>query len=98
MKYYAKVYRVQNEVLVAVCDASIHGRVFEEGELILDIKREFYGDEEFTEEQVAVFLKEATIANIAGEGAVGIAVKLGIIDEENVLRVCGIPHAQMVRM
>jgi hypothetical protein len=98
MKYYVKVYRVQNEVLVAVCDASIHGRVFEEGELILDIKKEFYGEEEFTEEQVAVFLKEATIANIAGEGAIAIAVKLGIIDEENVLRVCGIPHAQMVRM
>ncbi|WP_457555842.1 DUF424 domain-containing protein [Candidatus Pyrohabitans sp.] len=98
MKYYAKVYRVQSEVLVAVCDASIHGRVFEEGELVLDIKKEFYGDEEFTEEQIALLLREATIANIAGEDAVSMAIKLGIIDEENVLRVCGIPHAQMVRM
>jgi hypothetical protein len=98
MKYYAKIYRVQNEVLVAVCDEDIRGRVFEEGELILDIRKEFYGDEVFTEEQVVVFLKEATIANLAGEGVVSIAIKEGIIDKENVLRVCGVPHAQMVRM
>ncbi|WP_456475305.1 DUF424 domain-containing protein [Candidatus Pyrohabitans sp.] len=98
MRYCVKIYRVQNEVLVAVCDEDILGRVFEEGELILDIKKEFYGDEVFTEEQVVVFLNEATIANIAGEGVVAIAIREGIIDRENVLRVCGVPHAQMVRM
>jgi len=98
MRFYAKVYRVQNEVLVAVCDEDVYGKVFEEGEVVLDIRKEFYGDEVFTEEQVVVFLKEATIANLAGEGAVSIAIREGIIDAENVLRVCGIPHAQMVRM
>ena len=42
------------------------------------------------------YLRLATIANLVGEEVVRIAVEEGFIDESCVLRVDGIPHAQMV--
>ncbi|NOZ82814.1 MAG: DUF424 family protein [Euryarchaeota archaeon] len=98
MRYWTKVYRVEMEVLVAVCDEELLGQVFEEGELVLDVREEFYGGERLTESEVLQVLREATIANLTGRGAVRMGIKAGVIDRRNVLKVQGIPHAQMVRM
>lgn len=98
MQFYAKVYRAQSEVVVAACDRSVHGKSFEEGNLILHVKKEFYGEELVGEEEVSSLLERATIANIVGENIVAHAIKIGIIEPQNVLRVKGVPHAQMVRM
>jgi len=94
MKFCMKVYHVEKEVMVAVCDESILGEVFEEGEKRLDISREFYGTESYTRGDVARELRGATIANLSGREAVAIGVEEDIIEEENVLEVEGVPHAQ----
>ncbi|MBS3749449.1 MAG: DUF424 domain-containing protein [Candidatus Thermoplasmatota archaeon] len=44
------------------------------------------------------FLKDATIANLVGEEAIKCAVGMGLVSEDCILRIDGIPHAQMVRM
>lgn len=96
MKFRMKVYRVRGEVLVAVCDSELVGKIFREGKLKIEVKEEFYGTEEFEEKEVEETLKRATIANITGKNAVELAIKIGIIDKERVLKIDGCPHAQMV--
>nr|WP_290723207.1 DUF424 domain-containing protein [Archaeoglobus sp.] len=91
-----RVYRVKGEVLVAVCDSDIVGRTFREGELKLEVKESFYGEEEVGEEEVKRALRNATIANITGSKAVSLAVRIGIIDKNRILYIEGCPHAQMV--
>lgn len=91
-----KVYRVRGEILVAVCDSDIVGKTFREGDLKIEVKEEFYGEREVGEEEVKRALQTATIANITGEKAVKFAIKIGIIDEENVIKIGGCWHAQMV--
>ncbi|AEA46142.1 DUF424 domain-containing protein [Archaeoglobus veneficus] len=91
-----KVYRVRGEVLVAVCDSDIVGMTFREGDLKIEVKEEFYGTREVGEEEVKRALKQATIANITGEKAVRFAIEIGVIDEENILRIGECLHAQMV--
>jgi len=93
-----KVYRVKGEILVAVCDSDIVGKTFREGELKIEVKEGFYGDTEFCEEEVKNALKKATIANITGKKAVNLAIKIGIIDKKNVLKIGDCLHAQMVVM
>jgi len=93
-----KVYRVKGEILVAVCDSDIVGKTFREGELRIEVKEGFYGDSEFNEEEVKNALKKATIANITGKRAVNLAIKIGVIDERNVLKIGDCLHAQMVVM
>jgi hypothetical protein len=84
MKFYAKAYRDGSEFLVACCDENISGKTFEEGERILEVKESFYCDNLFE--------------NIVGEEIVKLAIKEKIILEQSVLRVKGVPHAQMVKM
>lgn len=98
MEFYMKIYRVEREVLVAVCDRSIRGKIFEEGDVRLEISEEFYGDELYTREEVAEALRHATIANLSGKESVALGIEVGIIDRDKVLRINGIPHAQFARL
>jgi len=98
MKFYVKVYRVQSELMVAVCDEEVYGKCYEEGGVVLRGEKKFYGDELKGRKETMRLLRQATIANLLGKDIVEQGIKIGIIDPANVLRVKGVPHAQMVRM
>jgi hypothetical protein len=91
-----KIYRVKGEVLVAVCDSELVGKTFRDGELKIEVKESFYGEREVGEEEVRKALRMATIANITGRRAVELAIEMGIIDKDNVLKIGECWHAQMV--
>ncbi|USS41766.1 DUF424 domain-containing protein [Thermococcus aggregans] len=98
MKIYVKVYRVQGEVLVAACDEELLGKTFREGELKLEVKERFYKGELREVEDLKSLLEEATIANLTGERCVSKAIELGYVDPKRVLRIQGVPHAQMAKL
>jgi len=98
MEYCLRVYRKDREILVAVCDPDILGKTFEEGDLVIEVKENFYGNNRVGKEKVINALRYATIANITGINSVNCAIEAGIIDRERVLWIAGIPHAQMVRI
>jgi hypothetical protein len=93
---YLKTHRSGRDVLIAVCDCNLMGKKFAEGHLQVEICADFFGDELASTKDVEIALSAATIANLVGEQAVGQAVKLGYVAEENVLVIEGIPCAQMV--
>ncbi len=90
-----KVYRRGDEVLVAACDADLLGKSFKEGELRIEVSS-FYDGLQVHKNELVRHMKLATIANLVGEKVVGIAIEEGYIDKENIIRIDGIPHAQMV--
>ena len=95
---YLKVHRISGEVMVAVCDCELLGKTFDEGELCLTVEASFFGEEVATEGDVARALAGASIANMVGERAVACAIETKSIDGKNILRIDGVPTAQMVRM
>ncbi len=95
---YVKIYRVQGEVLLAACDEELLGKTFREGEIKLEVRERFYKGELVEEDKLEFLLKEATVANLTGKRCVSKAIELGYVDPERVLRVQGVPHAQMARM
>ncbi|WP_456326858.1 DUF424 domain-containing protein [Palaeococcus sp. (in: euryarchaeotes)] len=98
MVIYVKVYHVQGEVLVAACDENLLGKTFREGELKLEVKERFYKGELREVGELKALLSEATIANLVGEECVGKAVELGYVDKDRILRIEGVPHAQIAKM
>lgn len=98
MKYYCKVYKVQGEILVAACDEKLYGKVFEDNNLVLDVKKDFYGDQLLEKEKITPILEGATIANLVGEGIITHAVDLGLVDPNTIIKISGVPHVQLVRM
>jgi hypothetical protein len=85
-------------LIVAVCDKNLLGKKFEEGERILDCTSDFYKGEERTPEETIPLLKEAFTVDFVGEESVGMAIKEGLVDEGNVVKVQEIPHAQCLFM
>jgi len=93
-----KIYKQGEETLIGACDEKLIGKKFVDGKFQIDVTREFYDGERITTEVLKKYLENATIANLVGEKTVQCAIKLGLVDPDCVLRIKGVPHAQMVRM
>jgi hypothetical protein len=89
-----RIYTRGPEVLVAACDADLIGRTLREGELRLHVSS-FYDGEEVTEEVFIRQLKLATIGNLVGRVTVEAAQRAGLIENNGVLWIEGVPHAQL---
>ncbi|MES3517822.1 MAG: DUF424 domain-containing protein [Natronomonas sp.] len=85
-------------LLVAVCDACDLGETFENGDVSLTVEESFYGGEEATESEVLDSLARASVANLVGTEAVGVAIESGYVEETNVLEFEETRHAQYLRM
>ena len=95
---YLKIYKIDNEVMVAVCDEKYLGKEFSDGNAQLKVTEKFYGKTPATCTEVAAALQEATIANLVGEESVACAIDAGIIEAGHVIYIGNVPHAQMVCM
>jgi hypothetical protein len=84
-------------VLVVICDSELVGKEYRQGEFRLKVDRSFYGGQEASVDECLAALRGATIANMVGS-IVEHAIKEGIVDRANVIKIHGVPHAQMVRM
>jgi hypothetical protein len=93
---YLKSYSVNKEILVAACDSELVGRTFCEGELHLYVNKDFFKGQPADEHEVKKALEEATIANLVGERSVTCGIDSGVVDENCVIIIDGVPHAQMV--
>ena len=93
-----KKYKHGEETLITACDENLIGKKFTEGKFQIDVTKKFYDGMRVDKKTLIRFLKTATIANLVGEETIKYAIECGIIDPENVLRVKGVPHAQMVKM
>jgi hypothetical protein len=83
--------------IIAVCDSELLGKRFEEGNLQIDVNEQFYNGEEKAYEDIVELLKDAAkedaTFNLVGEESVKAGIKAGIIIEDGIIRIQGIPHA-----
>ena len=83
--------------VVAICDENILGEKFEEENFQINVKENFYKGEICSERETIEIIKkmsqEDATFNIVGEDSIRTAIKAGIVNEENVGRISGIPFA-----
>jgi hypothetical protein len=92
-----RVFRKGPDILVAACDKDILGKTLREGDIKLEVSKEFYQGEDADEDILVNRLQHATIANLVGETTCQIAAKHDFISMDSVIRINGVPHAQMVK-
>jgi hypothetical protein len=82
---------------VAICDSSLIGKTFEEGNRQIVMNPNFYQGEEKNEKEVLEIIEnglaEDYIFNIVGEESVNLALKADVINPEGITRIQGIPIA-----
>ncbi len=87
--------------VVALCDADLLGKVFEQGDLCLDLSksRSFYDGEKVSEQQAIELLKTpGANLNLVGEKSLGAARKALRINEAAVKKISGVPVLQIYRL
>lgn len=93
-----KIYKQGNDILIGACDEKLIGKKFNDGKYHLDVSKKFYDGKKINTDDLKKHLNTCTIANLVGEKTVKCAIDLGLIDPDCVIKIKGIPHAQMVRM
>jgi len=89
-----RLYARGNELLVAACDAELIGRTLREGDVRLQVG-EFYDGDVVSAEDLADQVRNSTMGNFVGEETVAACLRHGLIGEEGVVRIGGVPHAQL---
>lgn len=83
--------------IVAICDSELLGKRFEQGKFQLDVKESFFKGDKTDEEKVIEIMKdmekEDSTFNIIGKKSVNAALKAGIIKQEGIGKIQGIPFA-----
>lgn len=91
---YLKIHESYRNV-VAICDAELVGKKFEEGKRQLDCRENFYKGKKVTKEEAVKILQlqadNDSTFNIVGEKSIQAAIKAGIITKESVHKIQGIP-------
>lgn len=84
--------------LLATCDADLLGKVLREGKIVFEIREEFYKGLKMSVEEAIELVEQCTIVNLVGHMIVKKAVEKGLIHPEAVIKISGVPHAQIVKM
>jgi len=83
--------------VVAICDKEILGKKFEDEEFQIDVKENFFLGKEANEKEVVRIindmLREDATFNIVGKNSVNLALSIGLIEQEGIKEVQGIPIA-----
>ena len=98
LEVYLSIKKMGQNVLLAVCDRDLLGKTLREGKIVFHIKNEFYNGRKATVEEAVGLINNSTIVNLVGKCCVEKAISEGYVHPEAVLKIEGIPHAQIVKL
>jgi hypothetical protein len=83
--------------VVAVCDSDIFGRKLVDGKRVLDVSGEFFNGKEMSwdeaRDEIVRCAREDATFNFVGKESVELAKGLGIVKDEGVIEIDGVPFA-----
>ena len=83
--------------VVAVCDKDIFGRKLVDGKRVINVSGEFFNGKEMNNKEIATEIircnREDATFNFVGKNSVRIAKELGIVKDEGVVIIEGVPFA-----
>jgi hypothetical protein len=83
--------------VIAICDSNLIGKSFEEGNSCITLNPNFYRGEEKTQKEVLEIIEKGSAEdytfNIVGDESVKTAIISGIIKQEGIRKIQGIPIA-----
>ena len=92
------IYVKFHEGVVAICDCDLIGKTFADGKTEIKVSEYFYKGEERNNGDVREIMLENDNLNILGKESVRVAIDAGIVEEEDVIFIKGVPHAQAISL
>jgi hypothetical protein len=98
VEVYLNIRKMGQNVILAVCDCDLLGRTLREGKIVFKIKEEFYNGRKATVDEAVGLINNSTIVNLVGKNCVEKAITQGYVHPEAVIKIEGIPHAQVIKL
>lgn len=98
MEVYINLQKIGKNVLLAICDCDLLGRTLHEGKIVFQVKNEFYNGRKASVDEAVGLIDNSTIINLVGRNCVEKAIAKGYVHPEAVLKIEGVPHAQIVKL
>ena len=83
---------------MAICDEELLRQVLKDGEIVFKVGEEFYKGPKMPVNDAIQLIEESTVVNMVGTNIVIKAIDCGLVHPEAVLDICGVPHAQIVKI
>ncbi len=97
MEVYVNLKKDGRNVLLAICDCELLGRTLREGKIVFHVTDEFYNGRKASVEEAIGMINNSTMVNLVGKCCVEKAIAEGYVHPEAVLKIDGIPHAQIIK-
>jgi len=98
LEVYVNLKKVGRNVLLAICDCELLGKTLREGKIVFHIKDEFYNGGKTTVDEAIGMINNSTIVNLVGKCCVEKAISHGYVHPEAVIKIDGVPHAQIMKL
>jgi len=98
LEVYVKIRKWGRQVLLAACDAEILGKTLKDSNITFEVSEKFYKGYKTSVDEAIDLIEESTIVNLVGTNIVKRAIERGYVHPEAVIKICGIPHAQIVKI
>lgn len=98
LEVYVNLRRWGRFTVLATCDAELLGRILRDGKIVFEVKEGFYNGSKVSVEEAIELVRRCAVVNMVGKNIVRRAVQEGLVHPEAVLKISGVPHAQIVRM
>jgi hypothetical protein len=98
LEAYVNMRKWGRQVLLAVCDADLLGKTFGESDMVFEVKESFYKGFKTSVDEAVNLIEKSTVVNLVGCNIVKKAIEKGYVHPEAVIEICGILHAQIVKM
>jgi hypothetical protein len=94
---YAKLWSQSKSTLLAICDKDVLGKILKDGPITFHIREEFYRGTLVSLPEAIEMIEQSNIINMVGSKIVNEALTRGFVHPEAILKIEGIPHAQIVK-
>lgn len=95
---YAKIHSQGTRSVLAACDKELLGKTLKQGKIHFTVSESFYGGELIERKKLLELLEEHENINLVGEKCVNAALEKGLINEGSIIRIKGVPHAQIFKL
>lgn len=95
---FVKFHRTEDNYVTAICDEELIGKEFSEKDLQLNVSEYFYKGELKDKEEVKTIMKDSPNMNLVGKKTIKLAIEINELDKDGIIKIQGIPHAQIVKL
>ena len=92
-----KIHQTGTGEIIAISDTELIGSTYEDERACIIVTADFFGTGPVSESEIEKALKEGTNIIMIGTQTVALAVQMGVLCEDDILLIQGVPYATVLR-